>query len=373
MKKTNDYFWVNFSRANKIRHNSKMLAGRIEVIVGPMFAGKTTEMLRRIDRAELGRKRCIVMKYNKDQRYSVEKVSTHDENMHEALPCAELLPHLNTCLAYDVIGVDEGQFFPDIVEFSEKLANFGKTVIVAALDGTFQRRPFGHVLELMSKCETITKLTAVCKVTGGDAAFSKRIVNSTDIELIGGSESYTAASRSAFNEKATNGQINLTIGPVKCGKTTELLRVLNRYVIAGRKVVFIRPDFVNDHHKPKFDVKLVKELPSEEELADYEVVGIDEAQNFANIADWADKLADNGKIVMVSAVDGDQMRKPYPNIIELFPRCEKVTKLDSICPLTGLPAPFTANVDGMKLIPISRLGILNRMSLGLALHTQQTL
>ena len=350
-----------------------MQAGRIEVIVGPMFAGKTTEMLRRIDRAELGRKRCIVMKYNKDQRYSVEKVSTHDENMHDAIPCAELMPHLNTCLAYDTIGVDEGQFFPDIVEFSEKLANYGKTVIVAALDGTFQRRPFGHVLELMSKCESITKLTAVCKVTGGDAAFSKRTVKSTDIELIGGAEMYTAASRSAFNEKPTNGQIHLTIGPVKSGKTTELLRVLNRYVIAGRKVIFLRPRDVVDHHKPKFEMRLVDSLPSQEELKDYDVIGVDEAQRFDNIADWADALADSGKIVTISSVDGDQSRKPYPNIIELFPRCEKVTKLDSICPLTGLPAPFTANVDGLKLIPISRLGILNRMSLGLALNAQQSL
>ena len=350
-----------------------MQAGRIEVIVGPMFAGKTTEMLRRIDRAELGRRRCIVMKYNKDQRYSVEKVSTHDENMHDAIPCAELMPHFNTCLAYDVVGVDEGQFFPDVVEFSEKLANYGKTVIVAALDGTFQRRPFGHVLELMSKCESITKLTAVCKVTGGDAAFSKRTVNSNDIELIGGAESYTAASRSAFNEKPTNGQINLTIGPVKSGKTTELLRVLNRYVIAGRKVVFIRPADIVDHHKPKFEMKLVENLPSMEELQDYDVIGVDEAQRFPNIADWADDLADAGKIVTISSVDGDQARKPFQNIIELFPRCETVHKLDSICPLTGLPAPFTANVDGLKLIPISRLGMLNRLSLGLALNTQQSL
>ncbi|EAY18496.1 ThyB, putative [Trichomonas vaginalis G3] len=344
-----------------------MQVGRIEVVVGPMFAGKTTEMLRRIDRAELGRRRCVVMKYDKDQRYSTDKVSTHDQYMHDAIPCNELMPHFNECLAYETIGIDEGQFFPDVVEFSEKLANYGKTVIVAALDGTFQRKPFGSVLELMAKCESLTKLTAVCCKTGGEAAFSKRTVNSDSIELIGGAESYTAASRSAFFGTNTSGEIHLTVGPVKSGKTTELLRVLNRYVIAGRKVVCIRPEDVVDHHNPKFEMKLVRDLPDIASLSNYDVIGIDEAQKFKNLADWADELANSGKIVMVSAVDGDEQHHAYPGIIELFPRCEKVMKLDSVCPLTGLPAPFSAVIDGIRMIPISRLGIMYQQSLGLAL------
>ncbi|EAY08840.1 thymidine kinase family protein [Trichomonas vaginalis G3] len=349
-----------------------MQAGRIEVIVGPMFAGKTTEMLRRINRAEHGHRRVVVMKYDKDQRYSVNKVSTHDEYMHDAIPCNMLLPHLEECLGYEVIGVDEGQFFPDVVEFSEKLANFGRTVIVAALDGTFQRKPFGKVLDLMSKCESITKLSAVCSQTGSEAAFSKRIVNSTDVELIGGSESYVAASRAAFFGIQTSGMINLTVGPIKSGKTTELLRVLNRYLIAGRKAICLRPESAHDFHKSNVEIKFIQNLPSIEELNQYDIIGIDEAQNFENIADWADELANSGKVVMVSAVDGNENHVAYPSIVELFPRCEKVTKLDSICPLTGLPAPFTAVVDGLKFIPISRLGILYRASMGHVLNSTST-
>ena len=348
-----------------------MQAGRIEVIVGPMFAGKTTEMLRRIDRAELGRKRVCIMKYGKDQRYSAEKVSTHDYSMHEAIPTAELMPHINTCLAFDVIGVDEGQFFPDLVEFCDTLANHGKTVIVAALDGDFQRKSFGHVLELMSKCESITKLTAVCRETGGDACYTKRTVQSDELELIGGAESYTAASRSAMKGIQTTGMINLTIGPVKSGKTTELMRCLNRYYIAGRKVILFKSDASTENLKknPKYETRFVKELPSIQSIiGSYDVVGVDDGQLFSNIAQFADDLADHNITVFVTALDGDQNHIPYPNIIELFPLSEKCTKLDSVCPITGLPAPFTSTLDGVKLFPISRLGLLNQHSLDLSLR-----
>ena len=341
-----------------------MRAGRIELIVGPMFAGKTTEMLRRIDRAELGRHKCVIMKYAKDNRYSIDKVSTHDYEMHDAISCCELIPYFKECLQYEFIGIDEGQFFPDVVDFSEKLANLGKTIIVAALDGTFQRKPFGRVLELISKCETITKLTAVCKRTGNDAPFTMRTIQSNSIELIGGSEMYLACSRSAFNNEDTKGEIHLTIGPVKSGKTTDLLRILNRHLIAGRKALLIRPYSVIDHHKPKCDELKTEKLPDFDEINEYDVIGIDEAQNFPEICDWADELARKNKLIVVSAIDGNEKREPYSSIIELFPRCEKVVKLDSVCPVTGLPAPFSALIE-MRTVPISRLGLLlNRLSLG---------
>ena len=346
-----------------------MQVGRIEVIVGPMFAGKTTELLRRIERAELGRKRCCVMKYAKDKRYSVEKVSTHDYSMREAIPCSELMPHFDECITYDVIGVDEGQFFPDIVEFADKLAYNGKVVIVAALDGTFQRKPFGHVLELISKCESLTKLTAVCKVTGNDASFTKRTVQSNELELIGGAESYTAASRSAMLGIDTKGEIHLTVGPVKSGKTTELLRCLNRYSIAGRKVLYIKNKSSKNTKVPNYETKETSELPDVNEIiGKYDVVGVDDGQLYEGIADWADELANNNIIVFVSALDGDKDHVPYDEIIKIFPLCERCNKLDSVCPFTGLPAPFTTTIDGVKMFPISRLGIINQRSLDIALQ-----
>jgi thymidine kinase len=89
--------------------------------------------------------------------------------------------------------------FPDIVEFCEELAEKGKTIIVAALDGTFQRKPFGRVLELIPLAEEVTKLNAVCMVCRKDAAFTKRLGSETQVELIGGSDMYISVCRSCFS------------------------------------------------------------------------------------------------------------------------------------------------------------------------------
>jgi thymidine kinase len=99
---------------------------------------------------------------------------------------------------YDVIGVDEGQFFPDLVDFCESAANAGKVVIVSALDGTFQRKPFGTVCDLIPLCESVVKLNAVCMQCSHDGAFSKRITNDTATEVIGGSDMYIAACRRCY-------------------------------------------------------------------------------------------------------------------------------------------------------------------------------
>jgi thymidine kinase len=81
------------------------------------------------------------------------------------------------CEDYDVIGVDEGQFFTEIVEFCELLANQGKTVVVSALDGTFERKPFGNIINLIPLAERVVKLCAVCVYCTAEAAFTKRIVD----------------------------------------------------------------------------------------------------------------------------------------------------------------------------------------------------
>src|SRR5690348_9043635 len=85
--------------------------------------------------------------------------------------------------------------FPDLVEFCEKMADMGKTVIVAALDGTFQRKPFGNVLNLVPLAESVCKLNAVCMLCQKDAAFTKRTVQDTALEVIGGADKYVAVCR----------------------------------------------------------------------------------------------------------------------------------------------------------------------------------
>lgn len=163
-----------------------------------MFSGKTGEMFRVVRRHMIAKKQCIVIKYSLDTRYAVEEASTHDHFKMSATPAVALADVRAKCMQHEVIGIDEGQFFPDVVEFAEEMANLGKTVIVACLDGTFQRKPFGRVLELLALAESVTKLSAVCMLCQANAAFSKRIGSETAVEVIGGADKYVAVCRACY-------------------------------------------------------------------------------------------------------------------------------------------------------------------------------
>jgi thymidine kinase len=140
--------------------------GRIELIIGCMFAGKSTELLRRVRKHEITGKSVLNVKFSADQRYDKERceIVTHCGQKRSATAVI-LLKHLGPVWEkYDVIGIDEGQFFPDIVEFAEIFANAGKIVVISSLGGTFLRGPFKRILELIPKCEKIKKLSAICKL-----------------------------------------------------------------------------------------------------------------------------------------------------------------------------------------------------------------
>lgn len=100
---------------------------------------------------------------------------------HKALKASKLTDILSEATKYDVVGIDEGQFFEDIVEVSEQLANSGVVVIIAALDSTFQRKPFGNIINLVPLAEKVYKLTAVCVYCTEPAAFTQRTVESQEI------------------------------------------------------------------------------------------------------------------------------------------------------------------------------------------------
>lgn len=144
------------------------------------------------------RKRCLLVKYAGDTRYSDECAATHDGSTMMAKTASTLADMGREWMSYDVIAVDEGQFFPDIVDWAEAAANRGKVVVICGLDGTFQRRAFGQLLHLIPMCESVTKLTAVCKCCGADASFSKRISADTEIEVIGGQDKYIPVCRRCF-------------------------------------------------------------------------------------------------------------------------------------------------------------------------------
>ncbi|XP_065826518.1 thymidine kinase, cytosolic-like [Oscarella lobularis] len=173
-------------------------SGQIQLILGPMFSGKTTELLRRMKRYEIAKHSCIIIKYDKDNRYSNDGISTHDQQVGSALSCSRLLDVKMKIRDYSVVGIDEAQFFPDVVEFCEELADMGTTVIVAALDGTFQRKPFGSVLNLIPLAENVVKLSAVCMNCFRDASFSRRLTAETKVEVIGGADKYMAVCRECY-------------------------------------------------------------------------------------------------------------------------------------------------------------------------------
>jgi thymidine kinase len=213
--------------------------GRISIIMGPMFSGKTTELLRRVRRHSVARNNVLIIKHGRDTRYSPTSVMTHEgdhvdvstttpalqdtvlslSSSSSSSPSTGLVkkmvpPRTRTALllrndiaAEDiewahVIGIDEGQFYEDLVEFCHTLAQCGKICLVAALDGDFRRRPFGHVLELVPFAEEVIKLQAVCMQCHQEtAAFSKRITSQVQTqELIGGADHYIACCRSCWSK-----------------------------------------------------------------------------------------------------------------------------------------------------------------------------
>jgi thymidine kinase len=198
-----DHASGHFDKKQTTKHNG----GEIQLIFGPMFSGKTTELMRRLKRYQIASHECLVIKYAKDMRYTTEaEISTHDMKKIEAVPTYTLTNLRNQASNYSVIGIDEGQFFTDIVEFAEIMANDGKVVIVAALDGTFRRKSFGNILQLVPLAESVTKLTAVCMMCFGEASFTKLKkdieISGTD-ELIGGMDKYVALCRRCYHAKET--------------------------------------------------------------------------------------------------------------------------------------------------------------------------
>ncbi|KAJ8362633.1 hypothetical protein SKAU_G00114640 [Synaphobranchus kaupii] len=188
--------YLNFSQI--LPNSPRKTRGQIQVIFGPMFSGKSTELMRRVRRFQIAQYQCLVIKYAKDTRYSSSDMATHDKYTMEAVSANRLSDVFTLALDAAVIGIDEGQFFPDTVEFCEGMANSGKIVIVAALDGTFQRKPFGNILSLVPLAESVVKLNAVCTHCFKEAAYTKRLGAETEVELIGGADKYHAACRSCY-------------------------------------------------------------------------------------------------------------------------------------------------------------------------------
>ncbi len=174
--------------------------GWVEVICGPMFSGKSEELIRRLRRAMIARRRVQVFKPSLDHRYSVDEIVSHgDVRMKSEVvkDPAEILSKLDW--RTQVVGVDESNFLGrGLVEVANQLADSGKQVIVAGLDTDYMGRPFSPMPDLLALAESITKTLAICMRCGNPAKHTQRLVESDDLIVVGAVGMYEARCRRCF-------------------------------------------------------------------------------------------------------------------------------------------------------------------------------
>jgi thymidine kinase len=174
--------------------------GWIEAICGPMFSGKSEELMRRLRRAVIARKRVQVFKPLIDQRYSSDEIVSHNDLRMKSQViqrASEILQQLDP--RTEVLGIDEANFFgPELVEVATQLADGGKQVMIAGLDTDYMGRPFPPMPELLSLAESITKTLAICMRCGNPAKHTQRLVESSDLIVVGAGGMYEARCRRCF-------------------------------------------------------------------------------------------------------------------------------------------------------------------------------
>lgn len=178
----------------------------LELIIGPMFSGKTSKLLDLYKQCKFCNITVLTINHCSDVRYDEHMMSTHDNNMIE---CHQL--QLLTNIWSDpletiyknaqVILINEGQFFPDLYETVIKMLDDNKKVYIAGLDGDFQRKKFGNILDLIPLCDKVTKLVSLCSIckNGTVAIFSKRLTNETEQTIIG-TNNYVPVCRICYNK-----------------------------------------------------------------------------------------------------------------------------------------------------------------------------
>ena len=179
--------------------------GHISIIIGCMFSGKSTEMIRQYKRYSSINKNVLLVNHQSDTRYGEQVVASHDQVKVNCVSCDNLLEIRHSILykMADIVMVEEAQFFPHLYEFVTYAADHHqKTVIVSGLDGDFQRKPFGDILRLIPHAESVTKLRALCKVCndGTPGCFTKRIVEGNEQKLVGGVEAYIPVCRKHYHD-----------------------------------------------------------------------------------------------------------------------------------------------------------------------------
>ena len=176
-------------------------AGWIEVVVGSMFSGKSEELIRRLRRAQIAKRKVQIFKPRIDNRYGDDHITSHSSMQIQAENVASSRELLEKVQAEtEVVGIDEGQFFdPELPAIVSRLADEGKRVIVAGLDTDYLGKPFEPMPQLLAIAEYITKTLAICMVCGAPANHTQRLVASSERVLVGAGGTYEARCRHCFD------------------------------------------------------------------------------------------------------------------------------------------------------------------------------
>jgi thymidine kinase len=182
--------------------DSSRSRGRIEVICGSMFSGKTEELIRRLKRAQIARQKVMIFKPSIDVRYDENQVVSHDENTIPSTPVPSSSNILLLANDAEVVAIDEAQFFDEeLVNVCNQLANRGIRVIVAGLDMDYNGIPFGPIPQLMATAEQVSKMHAICVSCGNLANYSHRIVDGDALVVLGEKKEYEPLCRSCFSRR----------------------------------------------------------------------------------------------------------------------------------------------------------------------------
>ncbi len=193
--------------------------GRIEVITGPMFSGKSEELIRRLKRARIAKQRVVCFKPDIDLRYHRSAIASHSAQTHDACVVANVERLREALFAQidqiEVVGIDEAQFFDDsLIALSLELMHLGKRVLIAGLDTTFAGEPFRPIPDLMAIADEVMKLSAVCMRCGAPAVHTQRLGGSQELVVVGAAGMYEARCRAHFEPFADSEQLELPTAEV---------------------------------------------------------------------------------------------------------------------------------------------------------------
>ena len=333
-------------------------SGYIQLILGPMYAGKTNELIRIANRYHIIGKNILAINHINNIKYGSNKIASHDkkvlENNINVNNLKEIMEyHYDKLLKADIILIEELHFFEDAFEYITKWAdNYHKHIIAVGLDGDNERNMYPEIEKLIPNAENVIKLTSLCKLSNKptEAPFTKKI----------GDNEFICVSRDKYLGREA-GYFELIIGPMYSGKTTELMRKGNIYKNIGKNVLAINHSInvrydtnkISSHDRNTWNECLIldelKKLKEENrelyEIAD--VILIEELQFFKDAYNCVKDFVDNDcKIVIACGLDGDYRRMPFGAVCSLISIADKVQKINALCHISndGTPASFTKRI-----------------------------